>query len=205
LSQILDTPSAREIPSDWYALYTRHQHEKNVALSLTDKGFEVFLPLYTAVHRWKDRDKRLSLPLFPCYIFLRNPTERWQSILATPGVYSLVGFAKRPATISSEEIDAVKRVVGSCLKLEPHPFLQCGDRVRLRAGPLEGLEGLLVRKKSVWKLVVSVEMLQRSVAVEVDATMVERVAARSAEVALGFLGAGARSQAIVGPITFLPR
>ena len=190
MSQILDTPSAREIPSDWYALYTRYQHEKNVALSLSDKGFEVFLPLYTAVHRWKDRDKRLSLPLFPCYIFLRNPTERWLSILAT---------------ISSEEIDAVKRGVGSCLKLEPHPFLECGDRVRLRAGPLEGLEGLLVRKKSVWKLVVSVEMLQRSVAVEVDATMVERVAARSAEVALGFLGAGARSQAIVSPITFLPR
>ena len=193
MTQNLDTSSARETPPDWYALYTRHQHEKNVARSLSGKGFEVFLPLYTAVHRWKDRDKQLSLPLFPCYIFLRNPSERWQSIVATPGVYSLVGFAKRPATISSDEIDAVKRVVGSCLRLEPHPFLQCGDRVRLTAGPLEGLEGLLVRKKSTWKLVVSVEMLQRSVAVEVDATMVERVAARSAEVTPGFLNAMARA------------
>jgi len=190
---MMDTTSALEIPPDWYALYTRHQHEKNVERSLSGKGFEVFLPLYTAVHRWKDRDKQLSLPLFPCYIFLRNPTERWQSILTTPGVYSLVGFAKRPATISCDEIDAVKRVVGSSLKLEPHPFLHCGDRVRLRAGPLEGLEGLLIRKKSVWKLVVSVEMLQRSVAVEVDATMVERVAARSAEVTPAFLGAMARA------------
>jgi transcription antitermination factor NusG len=140
--------SGREIDGpDWYAFYTRHPHEKTSRGSLGGNGFEVFLPLYTAVHRWKDRDKRLSLPLFPCYVFLQNPTERWQSILATPGVYSLVGFSKRPATISSEEIDAVKRVVGSCLKLEPHPFLQCGDQVRLRAGPLEGLEGLLVRKK----------------------------------------------------------
>jgi len=190
-----DQNSVLEIDTgpDWYALYTRHQHEKNVARSLSGKGFEVFLPLYTAVHRWKDRDKQLSLPLFPCYIFLRNPLERWQSILATPGVYSLVGFAKRPATIACDEINAVKRVVGSCLKLEPHPFLQCGDRVRLRAGPLEGLEGLLVRKKSTWKLVVSVEMLQRAVAVEVDATMVERVAARTAEVTPGFLGAMARA------------
>ena len=178
---------------DWYALYTRHQHEKNVARSLSGKGFEVFLPLYTAVHRWKDRDKKLSLPLFPCYIFLRNPTERWQSILATPGVYSLVGFAKRPATIACDEINAVKRVVGSSLNLEPHPFLHCGDRVRLTAGPLEGLEGLLIRKKSTWKLVVSVEMLQRSVAVEVDATMVERVAPRASEVTAGFQAAVAHA------------
>ena len=190
-----DQNSGHEIDTgpDWYALYTRHQHEKNVARSLSCKGLEVFLPLYTAVHRWKDRDKQLSLPLFPCYIFLRNPTERWQSILATPGVYSLVGFAKRPATIACDEINAVKRVVGSSLNLEPHPFLQCGDRVRLMAGPLEGLEGLLVRKKSTWKLVVSVEMLQRAVAVEVDATMVERVAARTTEVTPGFLGAMARA------------
>ena len=104
-------------------------------------------------------------------------------------MHSLVGFAKRPATISCDEIDAVKRVVGSSLKLEPHPFLQCGDRVRLMAGPLEGLEGLLIRKKSTWKLVVSVEMLQRSVAVEVDATMVEPVSARASEITHGFQGA----------------
>ncbi len=177
-----------ETPVDWYALYTRHQHEKNVERMLSGKGFEVFLPLYTAVRRWKDRDKRLALPLFPCYIFVRNPSDRWQSILATPGIHSLVGFAKKPATISCAEIDAVKRVVGSGLKLEPHPFLQCGDRVRLMAGPLEGLDGLLIRKKSAWKLVVSVHMLQRSVAVEVDATMVKRVAARAADVTPGFLG-----------------
>jgi transcription antitermination factor NusG len=172
---ILDANTPGERSLAWYALYTRHQHEKNVARALGGKGFEVFLPLYTAIHRWKDRDKKLSLPLFPCYVFLQNPSERWQSILVTPGVHSVVGFAKRPATIPSAEIESVRSVVGSCLKVEPHPFLKCGERVRLTAGPLVGLEGLLLRKKSLWKLVVSVEMLQRSVAVEIDTSMVEPI------------------------------
>jgi transcription antitermination factor NusG len=170
----------------WYALYTRHQHEKNVARILASKEFEVFLPLYTAVHRWKDRDKELSLPLFPCYVFLRNSTERWHPILVTPGVHSVVGFGKRPAMIPCDEIEAVRKMVGTG-RAEPHPFLQCGDRVRLRAGPLQGLEGLLVRKKSLWKLLVSVEMLQRSVAVEIDATAVERVCPRKPAGVAGFL------------------
>jgi transcription antitermination factor NusG len=159
----------------WYALYTRHQHERTVALALSGKGVEVLLPLYTTVRRWKDRDKKLQLPLFPCYVFMRNPTGRWQPILATPGVHSIVGFGGRPAEIPVSEIDAVRRVVGSPLQAEPHPFLKCGDRVRVTAGPLQGLEGILLRKKNVWKILVSVEMLQRSVAVEIDATMLERV------------------------------
>jgi transcription antitermination factor NusG len=148
---------------------------KNVALALAGKGLEAFLPLYTTVHRWKDRDKKLQLPLFPCYVFLRNPVDHWQRILATPGVHSVVGFGGRPAEIPVSEIEAVRRVVGSPVQAEPHPFLKCGDRVRVTAGPLQGLEGRLIRKKSLWKLLVSVEMLQRSVAVEIDATMVERV------------------------------
>ena len=89
--------------------------------------------------------------------------------------------------IPDSEIEAIRRMVGSPLKAEPHPFLKCGDRVRLRAGPLQGLEGILLRKRSVWKLLVSVEMLQRSVAVEVDASMVERVSTPKAELATGFL------------------
>ena len=130
-----DSNTSHDDSFAWYALYTRHQHEKNVARALGGKGFEVFLPLYTAIHRWKDRDKKLSLPLFPCYVFLQNPSERWQSILATPGVHSVVGFAKRPATIPSSEIESVRSVVGSCLKVEPHPFLKCGDRVRTHGRP----------------------------------------------------------------------
>lgn len=176
-----------DLEPSWYALHTRHQHEKNVARGLEGKGFEVFLPLYTAVHRWKDRDKQLSLPLFPCYVFLRSPLERWQPVLTTPGVHSVLGFGGKRSMIPSSEIEAIRRMIGSPMKAEPHPFLKCGDRVRLRAGSLQGLEGILIRKRNVWKLLVSVEMLQRSVAVEVDASIVEPVAARTRDLSPGFL------------------
>jgi transcription antitermination factor NusG len=173
-----NNPSS-DLNSAWYAVHTRHHHEKNVARGLTDKGFEVFLPLYTAVHRWKDRDKQLALPLFTCYVFLRSPLERWQPVLTTPGVHSVLGFGGQRSMIPRSEIEAIRTMVRSPLKAEPHPFLKCGDRVRLRGGPLQGLEGILVRKRNVWKFLVSVEMLQRSVAVEVDASMVERVGSES--------------------------
>jgi transcription antitermination factor NusG len=183
----LETSLGSESNSSWYAIHTRHQHEKNVARGLEGKGLEVFLPLYTAIHRWKDRDKRLSLPLFPCYVFLRSPQERWQPVLTTPGVHSVLGFGGIRSMIPDSEIEAIRRMVGSPLKAEPHPFLKCGDRVRLRGGALQGLEGILLRKRNVWKLLVSVEMLQRSVAVEVDASMVERLSVKTPELAPKFL------------------
>jgi transcription antitermination factor NusG len=161
----------------WYALHTRHQHEKAVAQILSNKGFEIFLPLYTVAHRWQDRTKRLSLPLFPCYVLLRGELEHRLQILTTPGVHTIVGWAGRPAVIPQAEIDAVRLVVESSLRVEPHPFLKCGDWVRVRSGPLQGLEGILTRKKNLFRLVLSVELLGRSAAVEVDVHMVERVAA----------------------------
>ena len=163
----------------WYALYTRHQHEKCVHRILTGKGFEAFLPLYTSAHQWKDRVKRVSLPLFPCYVFLRAPFSQWLPVLTTPGVHAVVGFGGQPASIPDAEIDALQRVIESSVKAEPHPFLKCGDRVRVKTGPLRGLEGILVRQKNWCKLLLSVEMLQRSVAVEVDLAIVERVGWRS--------------------------
>ncbi len=166
----------------WYALYTRHQHEKAVAQILSNKGFEIFLPLYTVAHRWQDRTKQLLLPLFPCYVFLRGELDRRLQILTTPGVHTIVGWAGRPAVIPEVEIDAVRRMVESSLRVEPHPFLKCGDWVRVRSGPLQGLEGILVRKKNLLRLVLSVEVLGRSAAVEVDVCMVERVAAPTAGV-----------------------
>jgi transcription antitermination factor NusG len=175
-----DAPVADFDPhNSWYALYTRHQHEKCVQQVLTGKGIESFLPLYTAAHHWKDRVKRVSLPLFPCYIFIRGPLVHWLPVLSTPGVHAVVGCGGHPATISNAEIDAVRMVVESPLNAEPHPFLKCGDRVRVMAGPLRGLEGLLIRKKNWCKLLISIEMLQRSVAVEVDAAMVQRLGGRS--------------------------
>jgi transcription antitermination factor NusG len=158
----------------WYALYIRHQHEKTVADILSRKGFEVFLPLYSAIHRWKDRNKQLSLPLYPGYVFVYDDLARKLPILTTPGVHSIVGMAGCPEPIPDFEILAVKRVMESSLAVEPHPFLQCGDRVRVLRGPLEGIVGILVRKKNAFRLVLSVEMLMKSVAVEIDAALVER-------------------------------
>jgi transcription antitermination factor NusG len=159
----------------WFAIHTKHQHEKLAAGSLAYKGFEVFLPLFTAVRRWSDRTKELTLPLFPCYLFLRGDLEPRLSILTTPGVQGLVGFAGVAAVIPDVEIEALRRALTRGTRVEPHPFLKCGDWVRVKSGPLEGLEGVLVRHKSQFRLVLSVELVQKSVAVEVDAWAVERV------------------------------
>jgi transcription antitermination factor NusG len=113
------------------------------------------------------------------YVFLRGPLIHWLPVLTTPGVHNVVGFGGEPASISSAEIEAIRMVVESSVKAEPHPFLKCGDRVRVTAGPLRGLEGILLRKKNWCKLLLSVEMLQRSVAVEIDVAMVQRVGGRS--------------------------
>jgi transcription antitermination factor NusG len=159
----------------WYSLHTNYQHEKAVARILALKGFQVFLPLYDVVHRWKDRTKKLSLPLFPCYVFIQGGLDRRLEVLTTPGVFGYVGWSGRAAVIPEDEIEAVLRTTESLLKVEPHPYLKCGDWVRVRSGPLQGIEGILVRKKNLFRLVLSVEMLQKSVAVEVDAATVESV------------------------------
>ncbi len=160
----------------WYALYTRHQHEKTIASALANKGFEVFLPLYNVAHRWKDRTKQLSLPLFPCYVFLRTGGREWLPVLTTPGVHMVVGYSGQPTSIPEAEIDAIRRAVQNSTQVEPHPFLKCGDWVRVKSGPLEDIKGILVRKKSQFRLVLSVEMLGKSVSLEVDVSTVERIA-----------------------------
>ena len=159
----------------WYALYTRHQHEKTVAQALAGKGFEVFLPLYSIARRWHDRVKTLSLPLFPGYVFLRGGLERKTPVLTTPGVHHFVSSGDRPIAISETEIEAVRRASTNRTRVEPHPFLKCGDWVRVKTGPLEGLEGILSRWKAAFRLVLSVELLQQSVAVEVEAASVESI------------------------------
>ena len=165
----------------WHALHTRYQHEKVVAELLARQGFETFLPLYTTVHRWKDRTKRLSLPLFPCYVFLRGGVDRRLQILNTPGVHSIVQTARRPGVIPEAEMAAIRRAVEHVLRIEPHPFLANGDWVRIKSGPLVGLGGILVRKQDQFRLVLSVEMLGRSVAVEVDPSHAEHVSGSEAE------------------------
>jgi transcription antitermination factor NusG len=161
--------------TSWYAVYTRHQHEKLVAQSLSNKGFDVFLPLYSAIHRWKDREKQLLVPLFPCYVFLSASLERRLDVLTTPGVHDLVSSAGRPIAIPENEIHAVRQLVERSRRVEPHPFLHAGDWVRVKSGPLMDVEGILVRKKNEYRLVVSIEMLGKSAAAEVDASTVERI------------------------------
>jgi transcription antitermination factor NusG len=165
----------RDIEVNWHALYTRHQHEKSVAQILAHKGHEIFLPLICATHQWRDRAKQLWLPLFPGYVFIRGGFDRQLQILSTPGMITVVGWAGHPAIIPQGQIDTVRQMIDSSLGVEPHPFLQCGDRVRVETGPLRGIEGLLVRKKNDFRLVVSVEILGSSAAVEIDISSVKRI------------------------------
>ena len=173
------TDSGLNVESDWWALYTRHQHEKVVADMLMAKGFEVFLPLYESVRRWKDRSKVLSLPLFPCYLFVRGGLNRRLQVVTTPGVHMILNHGENVATIPEDEIQAIRLTVEGHFRVEPYPFLKCGERVRVTRGTLEGVEGVLIRKKNMYRLVLSVEMLAQSVAVEIDATDVEPVEARA--------------------------
>src|ERR1017187_4758876 len=168
-----------ENSSSWRGAYTRHQHEKAVAQVLSTKGFEVFLPLYDSVRRWKDRNKVLSLPLFPCYVFVRGGLNRRLQVVSTPGVHMILNLGQNVATSPEDEIQAIRLTVEGHFRVEPYPFLKCGERVRVTRGALEGVEGVLIRKKNMYRLVLSVEMLAQSVAVEIDAADVEPVEARA--------------------------
>ena len=166
---ILKSADSQHTVNPWCAIYTRHQHEKSVSETLEAKGFEVFLPLYESMRRWKDRQKVLSLPLFPCYVFVRGAIERRLAVLTSPGVLMMISHGERVATVPEAEIEAIRRTVEGDFKVEPHPFLRCGERVRVVRGSLSGVEGVLTRKKNLFRLVISVEMLAQSVAVEIDA------------------------------------
>ena len=169
--------AGRPAPS-WYALYTRHQHERAVAGMLGGKGFETFLPLYSAIHRWKDRRKAVWLPLFPGYLFLHGGLERRLEVVGTPGVLTFVGPGGHPGPIPQPEIDAIRQAIETRLQVQPYPFLRCGDLVRVIAGPLAGIEAVLVREKGLHRLVLSVELLQQSVALEIETACVEPVRAK---------------------------
>jgi transcription antitermination factor NusG len=170
--------SADETAMPWWAIYTRHQHEKTVAEILKMKGVEVFLPLYPSMRRWKDRRQLLYLPLFPGYVFVRERLAQKLHVLTTPGVHMILSQGDRAALIPEDEIEAIRRTVSGERPVEPHPFLKCGERVRVTRGSLSGIEGILVRKKNVFRLVLTVQMLAQSVAVEIDASDVEPLGTR---------------------------
>lgn len=157
----------------WFAIYTLSRHEKSVAAHLTQKGIDHLLPLYKTVHRWKNRTTvQVELPLFPNYVFVSvRPHLRWQ-VLDTPGVISLVGSSQGPWPIPLNEIEVLRRDLGEH-GARPHPFLKVGQPVRITKGALSGLKGFLERINGSARVVLSVDMIERSVAVEVDSAAIE--------------------------------
>lgn len=153
----------------WYGIRTKSKCEKVAATSLTHKGYVSFLPCYRRRHRWTDRVTEIESPLFPGYVFCRFNVLKRLPILTTPGVVSVVGIGKQPLAIPDHEITAIETILRSELFAEPWPYLREGERVRIDRGPLNGLEGIVVKKtRDEWRIVVSVTLLQRSVAAEID-------------------------------------
>ena len=159
-------------PLPWYALQVRTRFERAVAEHLAGKGYEWFLPLYRDKKRWSDRIKELDSPLFPGYLFCRFDAQKRLPILKTPGVIQIVGYNRQPVCVDESEIAAIQTLVSSGMPNQPCSFVEIGDRVRIASGPLRGLEGILVESRGRQKFVLSVSLLQRSVAVEIDAAAV---------------------------------
>lgn len=152
----------------WYAAYTCARHEKRIAQQLEERGIEHFLPLYRSVRRWKDRKKELELVLFPSYVFVRIEFIARLQVLQLPGVVRFVGFNGQPAILPGTDIEALRNGLSHNVVAEHHPFLRVGRRVKVVYGPLSGAEGILVRRKNECRLVISIDAIMRSVAVEVD-------------------------------------
>lgn len=157
----------------WYAIWTASRHEKVVNLELSKKGLETFLPLMKVLSRWKDRRKLIERPLFPGYLFIHTSLEHRLAILKTAGVVQIVGVKNVPQSIPDQQIENIQILLRSNFRYDPHPSLEVGQRVRVKAGALEGCEGILIRRKNLTTLVLSIELLQQAVAVEIDALNVE--------------------------------
>ena len=153
----------------WYALQIQSRLASVASATLRGKGYEEFLPLYRSRRRWSDRVKELEIPLFPGYLFCRfDVSDRLMPILTTPGVIGIVGAGKTPVPVDEEEIEAIRVVLRSGLAAQPWPFLSVGSKVYIEGGPLAGAEGFVTNTEKVYRLIVSVSLLQRSIAVEID-------------------------------------
>jgi transcription antitermination factor NusG len=157
----------------WRAVYSKTNHEKAVATELALRGFEVFLPTYTEVRSWSDRKKKLELPLFPNYLFVRLLGHQRVHVLRCPGVLGIVSNGTTDASVPEAEIDGIRTIAQSGRDLSPAPFLQRGERVVLAAGPMKGVEGTVLRQRGATRLVVSVSMLERALSVDVDVAWIK--------------------------------
>jgi len=165
----------------WFALLVRAAREKYATLLLENAGFQCYLPVSKFTRRWSDRLKEVEVPLFPGYLFCRmNPEDRLP-VLMTPGVIQIVGVGKTPLPVDEEEIVAIQRAATTGVSIIPWPYVKIGQVARIEAGPLKGLSGIIVKIKSGMKLVLSVSLLQRSVAVEIDRSWIGETCAAPAE------------------------
>ncbi len=172
VSEALTLPCAY-LKKHWYAIYTCANHEKRVAQQLSEREVEHFLPLYSSVRRWSDRRVKVDLPLFPGYVFARFILRDRLRVQQIPGVARLVGFDGMPAALPEEEIAALKAGLADGVRAEPHPYLTAGRRVRVKSGPLEGMEGIVMRRKNRLRLVISLNLICRAAAVEIEAADLE--------------------------------
>jgi transcription antitermination factor NusG len=156
-------------PNSWYAIHVQSKSEARVSAALRGKGYEEFPALYRGQRKWADRVKESEFPLFPGYVFCRlNPSERLLPVLTTPGVRNIVGAGSVPIAIADEEIAAIQVIIRSGLPSKSVPFVNVGCRVLVEAGPLKGIEGIVISTDKKHRLAISVELLQRSVVVEIE-------------------------------------
>jgi transcription antitermination factor NusG len=165
----------------WYAVYTHPRHEKVVTEQLESKLIEAFLPTFISENRWKDRRVRIQIPVFPGYVFTRISLSERSRVLSVPGVIRMLSFNGTPASIDDSEIEAVRLCMERGATLQPYAFLEVGDRVRVRSGVLEGLEGLVSRCKNERRLIVPISLINQSVAVEIDVQLLEPLGAQDVE------------------------
>jgi len=152
----------------WYAVSVRSNFERIVAQSLNQKGYRILLPTYSTMRRWSDRTKSVECALFPGYLFCQMDLQQRVPLLNTAGVVSILGIGRYPIPVHDSEIEAIQQIVASGLPMAPWPFLKAGQVVLISQGPLAGVEGIVVTEKNQSRLVVSVQMLQRSLTVEID-------------------------------------
>jgi len=165
--------------AQWFAAYTTPRHEKHVSELLVERQIETFLPLYRTSRQWKKSSPVvLELPVFPTYVFVRIDRRSRGSVLSTPGVMSIVGSSQEPWPLPDFEIEALRASMQT-RRVEPHPYLKVGERVRVKVGVMAGVEGILIRKKNEFRVVLSLDAIMQSVAVEVDLNDLEPAGALS--------------------------
>jgi len=169
--QVLEAGStvANELSTDfqprWYAAYTRAHHELRVAERLADRAVQNYLPQHEVIRKWKDRKVSLQRPLFSGYIFVHLALQNRLQVLQVPGVAWLVSFAGKPVAVPDEDIERIRTILSRGYRVEPHRYLKAGKRVRVSSGPFEGLEGIVVRRNNGSRLVISMEVIHRAMAV----------------------------------------